>query len=152
MQSIRRRQLIDATLEAINEWACTMQRSRRSPAVQAFLRDHQPLFQGQKWSAGSNHARYTSQLRDAVLNRLHALPQGSESSDYRRLLTGISMKRRSVMCDESLVGVLGQQYASADALPLQQVSSRRLLSNLVSEFHRGYRANRHRKRATALPR
>lgn len=59
MQSIRRRQLIDATLEAINEVgmhdATIAQIARRA---RRFYGDHQPLFQGQKWSAGSNHARY----------------------------------------------------------------------------------------------
>ena len=28
------------------------------PPCRRFYGDHQPLFQGQKWSAGSNHARY----------------------------------------------------------------------------------------------
>lgn len=59
MQSIRRRQLIDATLEAINEVgmhdATIAQIARRAGVSTG---DHQPLFQGQKWSAGSNHARY----------------------------------------------------------------------------------------------
>ncbi len=120
--------------------------------MQAFYGDHQPLFQGQKWSAGSNLRDITSQLRDAVLNRLHALPRAVQSCDYRRLLAETSMKPSEQCGDESLAGLLGQQYASAVLYRLQQVSSRRLLSNLVSEFAASYRANRHRKRATALPR
>ncbi len=70
------------------KWACTMQRSRRSPAVQAFLRDHQPLFQGQNGLLEATMRDITSQLRDAVLNRLHALPQGSAELRLQAIVGG----------------------------------------------------------------
>lgn len=60
----------------------------------------------------------TSQLRDAVLNRLHALPQGSAERRLQAIVGGnfdetcvssAAMKAPLAFC---------QQYASADALSL----------------------------------
>ncbi|MGU0161974.1 TetR family transcriptional regulator C-terminal domain-containing protein [Escherichia coli] len=76
-----------------------------------------------------------------------------QSSDYRRLLAEIF--------DETQVSSAAMKawlafWASSMHQPmlyrLQQVSSRRLLSNLVSVFVANCRANGRRKRATAWPR
>lgn len=58
MQSIRRRQLIDATLEAINEVGmhdATIAQIARRAGVSTGIISH---YFRTKWSAGSNHARY----------------------------------------------------------------------------------------------
>ncbi len=98
MQSIRRRQLIDATLEAINEVGmhdATIAQIARRAGVSTGIISH--YFRDKNGLLEATMRDITSQLRDAVLNRLHALRRAVQSSDYRRLLTGISMKRRSVM-------------------------------------------------------
>ena len=112
MQSIRRRQLIDATLEAINEVGmhdATIAQIARRAGVSTGIISH--YFRDKNGLLEATMRDITSQLRDAVLNRLHALPQGS-----------------------------AEFWASSMHQPmlyrLQQVSSRRLLSNLVSEFRR----------------
>ena len=139
MQSIRRRQLIDATLEAINEVGmhdATIAQIDRPPC-RRFYGDHQPLFQGQNGLLEATMRDITSQLRDAVLNRLHALPQGSAEQRLQAIVGG--------NFDETQVSSAAMKarlafWASSMHQPmlyrLQQVSSRRLLSNLVSEFRR----------------
>ena len=95
MQSIRRRQLIDATLEAINEVGmhdATIAQIARRACVSTGIISH--YFRDKNGLLEATMRDITSQLRDAVLNRLHALPQAVQSSDYRRLLAETSMKRR----------------------------------------------------------
>ncbi len=61
----------------------------------------------------------TSQLRDAVLNRLHALPQGSAELRLQAIVGGnFDETQVSSAAMKALAGLLGQQYASADALSL----------------------------------
>ena len=111
MQSIRRRQLIDATLEAINEVGmhdATIAQIARRAGVSTGIISH--YFRDKNGLLEATMRDITSQLRDAVLNRLHALPQGS--------------------AEQRLQAIVGGNFDET------QVSSRRLLSNLVSEFHR----------------
>ena len=111
MQSIRRRQLIDATLEAINEVGmhdATIAQIARRAGVSTGIISH--YFRDKNGLLEATMRDITSQLRDAVLNRLHALPQGSAEQRLQAIVDG--------NFDET------------------QVSSRRLLSNLVSEFRR----------------
>ena len=78
MQSIRRRQLIDATLEAINEVGmhdATIAQIARRAGVSTGIISH--YFRDKNGLLEATMRDITSQLRDAVLNRLHALPQGS---------------------------------------------------------------------------
>lgn len=128
------------------KWACTMQRSRRSHAVQAFLRDHQPLFQGQNGLLEATMRDITSQLRDAVLNRLHALPQGSAEQRLQAIVGGnFDETQVSSAAMKALAGVLGQQYASADALsftagqqpPLAVESGERVSSRIAARTGTG---------------
>lgn len=58
----------------------------------------------------------TSQLRDAVLNRLHALPQGSAEQRLQAIVGGNFDETQVSSAAMKAAGVLGQQYASADAL------------------------------------
>jgi hypothetical protein len=79
----------------------------------------------------------TGQLRDAVLSRLHALPDGSAEQRLQAIVGG--------NFDETQISSAAMKawlafWASSMHQPmlyrLQQVSSRRLLSNLVYEFRR----------------
>ncbi|EFM4945279.1 transcriptional repressor BetI [Escherichia coli] len=138
MQSIRRRQLIDATLEAINEVGmhdATIAQIARRAGVSTGIISH--YFRDKNGLLEATMRDITSQLRDAVLNRLHALPQGSAEQRLQAIVDG--------NFDETQVSNAAMKawlafWASSMHQPmlyrLQQVSSRRLLSNLVSEFHR----------------
>ena len=138
MQSIRRRQLIDATLEAINEVGmhdATIAQIARRAGVSTGIISH--YFRDKNGLLEATMRDITSQLRDAVLNRLHALPQGSAERRLQAIVGG--------NFDETQVSSAAMKawlafWASSMHQPmlyrLQQVSSRRLLSNLVSEFRR----------------
>ncbi|ENE5284457.1 choline dehydrogenase [Escherichia coli] len=138
MQSIRRRQLIDATLEAINEVGmhdATIAQIARRAGVSTGIISH--YFRDKNGLLEATMRDITSQLRDAVLNRLHALPQGSAELRLQAIVGG--------NFDETQVSSAAMKawlafWASSMHQPmlyrLQQVSSRRLLSNLVSEFRR----------------
>lgn len=118
MQSIRRRQLIDATLEAINEVgmhdAAIAQIARRAGVstgiISHYFRDKNGLLE-------ATMRDITTQLRDAVLNRLHALPQGSAEQRLQAIVDGNFDETQVSNAAMKAAGVLGQQYASADALP-----------------------------------
>lgn len=120
MQSIRRRQLIDATLEAINEVGmhdATIAQIARRAGVSTGIISH--YFRDKNGLLEATMRDITSQLRDAVLNRLHALPQGSAERRLQAIVGGNFDETPGEQCgDESLAGLLGQQYASADALSL----------------------------------
>ncbi len=72
MQSIRRRQLIDATLEAINEVGmqdATIAQIARRAGVSTGIISH--YFRDKNGLLEATMRDITSQLRDAVLNRTH---------------------------------------------------------------------------------
>ncbi len=91
---IRRRQLIDATLEAINEVgmhdATIAQIASRAGVstgiISHYFRDNGLL--------EATMRDITSQLRDAVLNRLHALPQGSAEQRLQAIVGANFDERR----------------------------------------------------------
>ncbi|MHB1976325.1 TetR family transcriptional regulator, partial [Escherichia coli] len=78
MQSIRRRPLIDATLDAINEVgmhdATIAQIARRAGVSTGIISKY---FREKHGVLEATMRDITSHLRVAFLNRLHALPQGS---------------------------------------------------------------------------
>ncbi len=85
------RQLIDATLDAINEVGmhdATIAQIARRAGVSTGIISH--YFKDKNGLLEATMRDITSQLRDAVLNRLHALPDGSASQrlpgDCRRQL------------------------------------------------------------------
>ena len=89
MQSIRRRQLIDATLEAINEVGmhdATIAQIARRAGVSTGIISH--YFRDKNGLLEATMRDITSQLRDAVLNRLHALPQGSAEQRLQAIVGG----------------------------------------------------------------
>ncbi len=89
MQSIRRRQPIDATLEAINEVGMhdeTIAQIARRAGVSTGIISH--YFRDKNGLLEATMRDITSQLRDAVLNRLHALPQGSAEQRLQAIVAG----------------------------------------------------------------
>lgn len=131
MQPIRRRQLIDATLDAINEVGmhdATIAQIARRAGVSTGIISH--YFKDKNGLLEATMRDITSQLRDAVLNRLHALPDGSASQRLQAIVGG--------NFDETQISSAAMKawlafWASSMHQPmlyrLQQVSSRRLLSN-----------------------
>lgn len=96
MQPIRRRQLIDATLDAINEVGmhdATIAQIARRAGVSTGIISH--YFKDKNGLLEATMRDITSQLRDAVLNRLHALPDAAPASACRRLSAATLMRRRS---------------------------------------------------------
>jgi TetR/AcrR family transcriptional repressor of bet genes len=90
MQPIRRRQLIDATLDAINEVGmhdATIAQIARRAGVSTGIISH--YFKDKNGLLEATMRDITSQLRDAVLNRLHAAGrqrQPAPAGDCRRQL------------------------------------------------------------------
>ena len=116
MQPIRRRQLIDATLDAINEVGmhdATIAQIARRAGVSTGIISH--YFKDKNGLLEATMRDITSQLRDAVLNRLHALPDGSASQRLQAIVGG-NFDETQISSDEGLAGLLGQQHAPADAL------------------------------------
>ncbi len=134
MQSIRRRQLIDATLEAINEVGmhdATIAQIARRAGVSTGIISH--YFRDKNGLLEATMRDITSQLRDAVLNRLHALPQGSAEQRLQAIVGG--------NFDETQVSSAAMKawlafWASSMHQPMLYRLQHRLLSNLVSEFRR----------------
>lgn len=89
MQPIRRRQLIDATLDAINEVGmhdATIAQIARRAGVSTGIISH--YFKDKNGLLEATMRDITSQLRDAVLNRLYALPDGSAGERLQAIVGG----------------------------------------------------------------
>lgn len=138
MQTLRRRQLIDATLEAINEVGmhdATIAQIARRAGVSTGIISH--YFKDKNGLLEATMRDITSQLRYAVLRRLHALPEASAELRLRAIVAG--------NFDDSQISQAAMKawlafWASSMHQPmlyrLQQVASKRLLSNIVYEFRR----------------
>lgn len=147
MQSIRRRQLIDATLEAINEVGmhdATIAQIARRAGVSTGIISH--YFRDKNGLLEATMRDITSQLRDAVLNRLHALPQGSAEQRLQAIVGGnFDETQVSSAAMKAWLAFLGQQYASADALsftagqqpPLAVESGERVSSRIAARTGTG---------------
>ena len=138
MQPIRRRQLIDATLDAINEVGmhdATIAQIARRAGVSTGIISH--YFKDKNGLLEATMRDITSQLRDAVLNRLHALPDGSASQRLQAIVGGNFDKTQiSSAAMKAWLAFWASSMHQPMLYRLQQVSSRRLLSNLVYEFRR----------------
>ena len=138
MQSIRQRQLIDATLAAINEVGmhdATIAQIARRAGVSTGIISH--YFKDKNGLLEATMRDITGQLRHAVLQRLRALPGASAERRLRAIVAG--------NFDDSQISGAAMKawlafWASSMHQPmlyrLQQVSSKRLLSNIVYEFQR----------------
>lgn len=117
MQPIRRRQLIDATLDAINEVGmhdATIAQIARRAGVSTGIISH--YFKDKNGLLEATMRDITSQLRDAVLNRLHALPDGSASQRLQAIVGGNFDETQISSAAMKACWPLGQQHAPADAL------------------------------------
>lgn len=138
MQTLRRRQLIDATLEAINEVGmhdATIAQIARRAGVSTGIISH--YFKDKNGLLEATMRDITSQLRHAVLRRLHALQGARAELRLRAIVAG--------NFDETQISHAAMKawlafWASSMHQPmlyrLQQVASKRLLSNIVYEFMR----------------
>ncbi len=138
MQPIRRRQLIDATLNAINEVGmhdATIAQIARRAGVSAGIISH--YFRDKNGLLEATMRDVTAQLRHAVLSRLKRLPDASPEARLRAIVDG--------NFDDSQIHSAATKawlafWASSMHQPglgrLQQISHRRLLSTLVFEFRR----------------
>ncbi len=116
MQPIRRRQLIDATLDAINEVGmhdATIAQIARRAGVSTGIISH--YFKDKNGLLEATMRDITSQLRDAVLNRLHALPDGSASQRLQAIVGG-NFDETQISSAAMKAWLAGQQHAPADAL------------------------------------
>ncbi|MGE1374798.1 transcriptional regulator BetI [Klebsiella pneumoniae] len=144
MQPIRRRQLIDATLDAINEVGmhdATIAQIARRAGVSTGIISH--YFKDKKWSAGGDHARHHQPAA-----RRGAQPSARSAGRQRQPDGSASQRLQAIVggnFDETQISSAAMKawlafWASSMHQPmlyrLQQVSSRRLLSNLVYEFRR----------------
>lgn len=115
MQSIRRRQLIDATLEAINEVGmhdATIAQIARRAGVSTGIISH--YFRDKNGLLEATMRDITSQLRDAVLNRLHALPQGSAEQRLQAIVDAShNLKKTNVIRSSGLLPADARRIADS---------------------------------------
>jgi TetR/AcrR family transcriptional repressor of bet genes len=136
MQPIRRRQLIDATLDAINEVGmhdATIAQIARRAGVSTGIISH--YFKDKNGLLEATMRDITGQLRDAVLNRLHALPDGSAGAPQAIVGGNFDETQISSAAMKAWLAFWASSMHQPMLYRLQQVSSR-LLSNLVYEFRR----------------
>lgn len=118
MQTLRRRQLIDATTEAINEVGmhdATIAQIARRAGVSTGIISH--YFKDKNGLLEATMRDITSQLRYAVLRRLHALPEASAELRLRAIVAGNFDDSQISQAAMKAARILGKQHASADALP-----------------------------------
>ena len=126
MQPIRQRQLIDATLAAINEVGmhdATVAQIARRAGVSTGIISH--YFKDKNGLLEATMRDITGQLRQAVLSRLRAIVAGNFDDSQ---ISSAAMKAWLAFWASSMHQPMLYR--------LQQVSSRRLLSNIVYEFQR----------------
>lgn len=152
MQPIRRRQLINATLEAINEVGmhdATIAQIARRAGVSTGIISH--YFKDKNGLLEATMRDITGQLRDAVLSRLRALPDGSAEQRLQAIVGG--------NFDETQVSGAAMKawlafWASSMHQPalhrLQRINDARLYSNLCCEFHKALPAQEARRAARGL--
>ncbi len=138
MQPIRQRQLIDATLEAINEVGLhytTIAQIARRAGVSTGIIGH--YFRDKNGLLEATMRDITSQLRHAILERLRALPGASARVRLEAIVAG--------NFDETQIRPAAMKawldfWASSMHQPmlyrLQQLGNRRLLSTITVEFRR----------------
>ena len=138
MQPIRQRQLIDATLEAINEVGLhytTIAQIARRAGVSTGIIGH--YFRDKNGLLEATMRDITSQLRHAILQRLRALPGASARVRLEAIVAG--------NFDDTQIRPAAMKawldfWASSMHQPmlyrLQQLSNRRLLSTITVEFQR----------------
>ena len=137
MQPIRRQQLIDATLAAVNEVECMTPPSRRSRAAgRRFQRHHQPLFQDKNGLLEATMRYLISHLGEAVKLRLQALTDNSPAARQAIVAGNFDDSQINSAAMKTWLCLLGQQPAPAAAQPAATGERPPLYSNLCAEFRR----------------
>ncbi|MDV5355043.1 transcriptional regulator BetI [Kosakonia sp. SMBL-WEM22] len=138
MQPIRRRQLIDATLDTINDVGindATIAQIARRAGVSTGIISH--YFKDKNGLLEATMRDITRQLRDAVAVRLRPLAQARTEA---RLLAIVDGNFDETQVHSAAMKAWLDFWASSMHQPqlgrLERVSSRRLFSSLTAEFRR----------------
>ena len=117
MQPIRRRQLIDATLDAINEVGMHDATIAKLPGGRAYRRGSSvTISKEQKWSAGGDHARHHQPAARRGAQPSARSAGRAPASACRRLSAATDETQISSAAMRAWLAPLGQQHAPADAL------------------------------------
>ncbi|MFC3283484.1 transcriptional regulator BetI [Litchfieldella rifensis] len=136
MEPIRRRQLIQATMEAIDEAGLadtTIVRIARRAGVSAGIISH--YFGGKDGLLEATMRQILSDLGEAVARRRQALPSDSPRDHLRAIIDGNfdrSQVSQSVM--KTWLAFWASSMHKRDLQRLQHVNDRRLYSNLCHQF------------------
>ncbi|WP_294912310.1 transcriptional regulator BetI [Tatumella sp. UBA2305] len=138
MQPIRRRQLIDATLETINEvglhYATIAQIAKRAGVSTGIISHY---FGDKNGLLEATMRDITTQLRTAILSRLKRLPATETRARLEAIVDG---NFDETQLHSAAMKAWLDFWASSMHHPmlnrLQVASSRRLLSTLIAEFRR----------------
>ncbi|NDO79940.1 transcriptional regulator BetI [Citrobacter sp. NCU1] len=138
MQSLRRRQLIDATLDAINEVGmhdATIAQIARRAGVSTGIISH--YFKDKNGLLEATMRDITSQLRHAVLRRLQALKEARAELRLRAIVAGnFDDSQISQAAMKAWLAFWASSLHQPMLYRLQQIADKRLLSNIVYEFRR----------------
>lgn len=138
MQPIRQRQLINATLEAINEVGmhdATIAQIARRAGVSTGIISH--YFRDKNGLLEATMRDINSQLRHAVLHRLRALQGARAELRLRAIVAGnFDDTQISHAAMKAWLAFWASSMHQPMLYRLQQVASKRLLSNIVYEFKR----------------
>lgn len=138
MQTLRRRQLIDATLDAINEVGmhdATIAQIARRAGVSTGIISH--YFKDKNGLLEATMRDITSQLRHAVLHRLHALKDARAELRLRAIVAGnFDDSQISQAAMKAWLAFWASSMHQPMLFRLQQIAGKRLLSNIVYEFRR----------------
>ncbi|WP_353979077.1 transcriptional regulator BetI [Salinicola endophyticus] len=138
MQPIRRRQLIEATLEAIDEVGladATIARIARHAGVSTGIISH--YFDGKDGLLEATMRHILSDLGSAVSERRRALGEAPPQDHLHAIIDGNfdrSQTSRSVM--KTWLAFWASSMHHTNLQRLQRVNDRRLYSNLSSQFRR----------------
>lgn len=138
MQPIRRRQLIDATLNAINEVGmhdATIAQIARRAGVSTGIISH--YFSDKNGLLEATMRDITAQLREAVADRLKALPQAGTEARLKAIVDGnFDETQIHSAATKAWLAFWASSMHQHGLGRLQEVSHRRLYSTLVVEFRR----------------
>ncbi len=138
MQPIRRRQLIDATLETINDVGlhdATIAQIAKRASVSSGIISH--YFGGKNGLLEATMRDITTRLRETILHRLAALPAEDTAARLSAIVDG---NLDDTQLHSATIKAWLDFWASSMHHPmlnrLQLANSRRLLSALIVEFRR----------------
>ncbi|WP_187774578.1 transcriptional regulator BetI [Billgrantia pellis] len=138
MEPIRRHQLIQATMKAIDEVGladATVMRIARHAGVSAGIISH--YFGGKDGLLEATMRQILSDLGEAVAARRRALGSGSPREHLQAIIDGnFDRSQVSGPAAKTWLAFWSSSMHKPQLQRLQQVNDRRLYSNLCSQFHR----------------